>query len=112
MKNLLLLSLLGLIFFSCEKLDEPEILGTYTYIPEGCVPGDDPMMNCSSSITLSEEGVADIFPSGDIIYRTTYKIRGTKIIVAKADEVISQFVFRHVDSSTLQNERDGALWVK
>ncbi|WP_192347200.1 hypothetical protein [Algoriphagus sp. Y33] len=112
MKNLLLLSLLGLIFFSCEKLDEPEILGTYTHIPEGCVPSDDPMLNCSSFVTLSEGGIADILPSGDIIYRTTYKIRGEKIIVAKADEVISQLVFRYVDNATLRNERDGALWIK
>ncbi|MEB2783175.1 hypothetical protein [Algoriphagus persicinus] len=112
MKNLLLLSLLGLIFFSCEKLDEPEILGTYSYIPEGCIPGDNPDLNCSSFITLSADGVADVLPSGDIVYRTTYKIRGEKIIVAKADEVIDQLIFRYVDSSTLRNERDGTLWVK
>lgn len=112
MKNLLLLSLLGIIFFSCEKLDEPEILGTYSYIPEGCDPGANPELSCASTLTLSPEGVADILPTGDIVYRTTFKIRGEKIIVAKADEVIDQFVFRYIDNSTLKNERDGALWVK
>lgn len=112
MKNLLLLSLLGVFFFSCEKLDEPEILGTYTYIPEGCNPGADPEFDCSSTLTLSPNGVADLLPSGDIIYRTSFKIRGEKIIVAKADEVIDQYVFRYIDNSTLKNERDGALWEK
>ncbi len=112
MKNLLLLSLLGLIFFSCEKLDEPEILGTYTYIPEGCDPGANPELGCASILTLSPDGVADILPSGDIIFRTSFKIRGEKIIVAKADEVIDQHVFRYIDNSTLRNERDDALWVK
>lgn len=112
MKNLLLLSVLGFILFSCEKLDEPDILGTYSYIPEGCIPGDNPELSCGSFITLSADGIADILPSGDIVYRTTYKIRGEKIIVAKADEVIDQLIFRYVDNLTLQNERDGALWVK
>lgn len=112
MKNLLLIILIGLISFSCEKLDEPDILGTYTYIPEGCDPGANPEFGCSSTLTLSPGGIADILPSGDIVYRTSFKIRGEKIIVAKADEVIDQLVFRHIDNSTLQNERDGALWVK
>lgn len=112
MKNLLLLSLLGFIFFSCEKIDEPEILGTYSFIPEGCVPGDNPELSCGSFITLSTGGIADVLPSGDIVYRTTYKIRGEKIIVAKADEVIDQLIFYYVDNSTLRNERDGALWIK
>ncbi|SFT75651.1 hypothetical protein SAMN04489724_2048 [Algoriphagus locisalis] len=112
MKNLLLLPLLGIIFFSCEKLDEPDLLGTYTYIPEGCDPGANPELGCASTLTLSPDGVADILPSGDIMYRTTFKVRGEKIIVAKADEVIDQYVFRYVDNSTLKNERDGALWVK
>ncbi|WP_339874886.1 hypothetical protein [uncultured Algoriphagus sp.] len=112
MKNLLLLSFLGIIFFSCEKLEEPEILGTYTYIPEACDPGADPEFGCSNTLTLSTDGVADILPSGDIMYRTTFKVRGEKIIVAKADEVIDQYVFRYLDNSTLKNERDGTLWVK
>lgn len=112
MKNLLLFSLIGLIFFSCEKIDEPEILGVYTYIPAGCDPGSNPEFSCASTLTLSPDGVADILPSGDIMFRTTFMIRGEKIIVAKVDEVIDQYVFRYVDNFTLKNERDGGLWVK
>ncbi|RAI95221.1 hypothetical protein [Algoriphagus yeomjeoni] len=112
MKNSLLIAVIAVIFFSCEKIDEPEILGTYTYIPEGCDPEANPEFGCASTLTLSPDGVADILPSGDIIFRTTFKIRGEKIIVAKADEVIDQFVFRYIDNSTLKNERDGGLWVK
>ncbi|WPR74793.1 hypothetical protein [Algoriphagus sp. NG3] len=112
MKRLLIFSLVGFIFFSCDKLDEPDLLGTYSFIPEGCDPEANPEYNCGSFITLSADGVADVLPSGDIIYRTSYKIRGEKIIVAKADEIIDQLVFSYVDNSTLRNERDGALWIK
>jgi len=97
---------------SCDKIDEPEVLGTYSHVPEGCIPGDNPEFGCASSLTLSADGIADILPSGDIIYRTTFKIRGRKIIVAKADDIIDQFVFYWVDNSTLKNERDGGLWIR
>lgn len=102
------LSLIVFVLFSCDKLDEPDLLRTYTYNPQRCIPDDNQEIACSRSIRLSADGVADILTSGDIMYRIAFKIQGEKIIVAKADGVIDQLVFRHINNSTLKNERDGA----
>lgn len=112
MKNLLLLAVFAFFMYSCDKIDEPEILGTYSFVPEGCVPGDDPMISCSSFVTLSEGGIADILLGGDIVYRTSYRIKGKKIKIAKSDQFDKKITFELQDDGNLKNIEDNSVWVK
>lgn len=112
MKNLLLLLCLGLISLSCDKLNEPEILGTYTNTPDGCEPGNDPMFGCGRFITLSASGVADVLLGGDIVSRTTYKIKGQKIKIQKSDQYGVEMTFKYLDNGTLRYEKDDSIWEK
>jgi len=112
MKNLLLLTIFVFILYSCDKIDEPEILGTFLFIPEGCVPENDPMLNCSSFVTLSEGGTADILLGGDIVYRTSYQLRGQKIKIAKSDQFDKKMTFELQDDGNLKNIEDNSVWVK
>ncbi|MEB2776511.1 hypothetical protein SYJ56_14405 [Algoriphagus sp. D3-2-R+10] len=112
MKNLLILSLFALLFFSCEKLDEPEILGGYVNTPEGCTPGENPEFNCSRLIILSAGGVAEVLYGGDIFSRTSYKIKGDKIKIEKNDQFGLDLTFKKLDDGSLREEGDKSIWVK
>lgn len=112
MKNYFLVSLFALILFSCEKIEEPQILGTYRYKPENCNPNETPEFNCSSFIIFSEGGNADVLLGGDVISRTTFKIKGEKIKVQKSDQFGLELDFRYIDSQTIRNEANKALWKK
>ena len=111
MKNLLLLFLLGFIFFSCEKLDEPEILGTYVNTMEGCVPSGGLMYPCSRILILSKGGVADVV-GGDIISRTSYKIKEDKIKIEKSDQFRLELTFKQLSDGSLREESDKSIWIK
>src|SRR5690606_16223639 len=102
MKNLLLLAFFALLLISCEKLEEPEILGSYVNTPEGCVPNNDPMFSCSRFITLSAGGVADVLLGGDIISRTSYKIKGEKIKIEKSDQFGVELTFKKLDDGSIR----------
>ncbi|PZX54590.1 hypothetical protein LV84_02743 [Algoriphagus ratkowskyi] len=110
MKNFLLIALVALIFISCDKLDEPEILGTYTNTLDGCDSVDDPMFGCGRFITLSAGGVADVLLGGDMISRTTYKIKGEKIKIEKSEQFGLELTFKQLDDGTLREERDKSIW--
>lgn len=112
MNKFLILSLFVLILFSCEKIEEPQILGTYRYQYENCDPAVSPEFNCSSFIVFSEGGNADVLLGGDIVSRTTFKIKGEKIKVQKSDQFGLELEFRYIDSQTIRNEDDNALWKK
>jgi len=112
MKNLLLLVLLSFIFISCNKIDEPEILGTYSNIPEGCVPGSDPMFGCGRFVTLSAGGVADVLLGGDMVLRTSYKLKGQKIKIQKGDQFEMEMIFKHLENGSLRYEEDNSIWEK
>lgn len=112
MKNLILLFLIGIIFISCEKLDEPEILGTYTNIPNGCVSANDQMFGCSRFITLAPGGVADVLLGGDIVSRTSYKIKGDKIKIEKSDQFGLELAFKQLGDGSLREEGDKSIWLK
>ncbi|WP_057936820.1 hypothetical protein [Algoriphagus resistens] len=112
MKNLLLLSLFALLFISCEKLDEPDILGNYINTPEGCNPGENPEFNCSRLIILSAGGVAEVLYGGDIFSRTSYKIKGDKIKIEKNDQFGLNLTFKKLEDGSLREEGDNTIWVK
>lgn len=110
MKNLLILVAVTFVFISCDKLDEPEILGSYLNIPEGCIPDQNPGFNCSRYITLSAGGVADILYGGDIISRTSYKIKGQEIKIEKNDQFGLDLTFIKLDDGSLREEGDQSIW--
>ncbi|TXE14222.1 hypothetical protein [Algoriphagus aquimarinus] len=110
MKNLLLLALVALVFISCDKLDEPDILGSYANTPEGCTSNNDPMFGCGRFITLSAGGVADVLYGGDVISRTSYKIKGQKIKIEKSDQFGLELTFKQLDDGTLREESDKSIW--
>ena len=112
MKRFLIISLVALGLFSCESIEEPQILGTYRYLPENCNPNVTPGYNCSSFIIFSEGGIADALLGGDVISRTTFKIKGEKIKVQKNDQFGLELEFRYIDSQTIRNEENKALWKK
>ena len=110
MKNLLSLLLIMLVFFSCEKLDEPDILGTYSSTPDGCTSNDNTFLGCAKFITLSAGGVADVLLGGDIISRTSYKIKGQKIKIEKNDQLGKELTFKQLDDGSLREEGDKSIW--
>ena len=112
MKNLFLLLVLGFIFFACEKLDEPEILGTYANIPDDCVPSSDPMISCKRFVTLAAGGVADVLLGGDIISRTSFNIKGDKIKIEKSDQFGLELTFKQLNDGSLREEGDKSIWIK
>lgn len=112
MNQSLILCLFALVIFSCEKIEEPQILGTYRHLPENCNPSTNPEYNCSSFIIFSEGGLADVLMGGDIVSRTTYKIKGKTIKVQESDQFGLELEFRYIDSETIRNEEDKALWKK
>lgn len=110
MKNLLLLALLGFVFISCDKLDEPDILGSYANTLEDCTPGNNPEFGCTRFITLSAGGVADVLYGGDIVSRTSYKIKGDKIKIQKSDQFGMELTFKKLGDGTLREESDKSIW--
>ena len=111
MKNILLIILAALVFTSCEKLDEPDILGTYVDEQGECI-SDDPMQGCSRFITLSAGSAADILLGGDVISRTTYKIKGYKIKIEKSDQFGLELTFKQLSDGSLREEGDKSVWIK
>ncbi|PZX58167.1 hypothetical protein [Algoriphagus chordae] len=112
MKNLLLLTLLAFVFISCDKLEEPDILGSYANSPEDCLPANDPLYGCGRFITLAAGGVADVLYGGDIISRTSYKIKGQKIKIEKNDQFGLELTFKKLDDGSLMEEGDKSIWLK
>jgi hypothetical protein len=112
MKNLIFFLLIAFVFISCDKLDEPEILGTYTHSPQGCDTATDPFMGCRSILVLSAGGVADVLYGGDIVSRTSYKIRGQRIEIGKSDQSGLELSYRRLNDGSLREKRDGSIWLK
>ena len=110
MKTLLSLLLIMLVFVSCEKLDEPDILGTYSSNPDGCSSDDSTFLGCEKFIILSAGGVADVLLGGDMISRTTYKIKGQKIKIEKNDQFGKELTFKQLNDGSLREESDKTIW--
>lgn len=110
MKNLLPIFFLGFILISCDKLEEPDILGSYINTLEECISDDYPMFSCSRVITLSAGGVADVLYGGDMISRTSYKIEGQKVKIEKSDQFGLELTFKRLDDGTLREESDKTIW--
>lgn len=57
-------------------------------------------------LTLNPNQTADILPGGDIIYRGTYTINGSKLKV-KADQISEQFEFKIISKTEIKEKKYG-----
>ena len=112
MKNLLSILFVFLVLSSCEKLDDPDILGSYVNTPDYCDSSENQEFWCSRLITLSAGGVADVLYGGDIISRTSYKIKGDKIKIEKNDQFGVELMFKQLSGGSLREEGDKSIWLK
>ena len=60
------------------------------------------------SLTLKPDGTADILPSGDIIYRGTYKINGSKIKV-NTEQNSETYTFDIISEIEIKEKEFGAF---
>ncbi|REG81104.1 hypothetical protein C8N25_12949 [Algoriphagus antarcticus] len=79
---------------------------------EGCIPGGGLMYPCSRIIILAAGGVADVVYGGDIISRTSYKIKGDIIKIEKSDQFGLELTFKKLEDGSLREEGDKSIWLK
>jgi hypothetical protein len=60
------------------------------------------------SLTLTPDGVADVTPGGDIYYRGTYKINGSKIKV-KTPQNSGSYTFEIISENEIKEKEFGAI---
>jgi hypothetical protein len=60
------------------------------------------------SLTMRPDGVADVLPGGDIYYRGTYKIKGSKIEV-KTEQNNETYNFEIISESEIKEKTYGAI---
>jgi len=60
------------------------------------------------SLTLRPNGVADVLPGGDIVYRGTYKINGSKIKV-KTEQNSGSYTFEIISETEIKEKEFGTL---
>lgn len=60
------------------------------------------------SLTLQPDGVADVLPSGDIYYRGTYKISGSKIKV-KTPQNSGSYTFEIISQTEIKEAEFGVI---
>ncbi|MBC7913000.1 MAG: hypothetical protein H7Y07_02655 [Pyrinomonadaceae bacterium] len=59
-------------------------------------------------LTLQPDGIADILPSGDIVYRGTYKINGSTINV-KTEQNSGSYVFEIISETEIKEKEYGVV---
>lgn len=57
-------------------------------------------------VTLKPDGIADILPSGDIVYGGTYKIRGDQLKIKTDDET---FEFKILSDTEIKEKEYGTI---
>ncbi len=105
MKNYtILFAAIMLLSFSACKKDKISVTTEKTYIQANHTPSG--TYDGGWQLTLTPEGIADIIPSGDIIYRGTYKVTGDKIKV-KSDG--GNFEFKIITETALKEAKNGTI---
>jgi hypothetical protein len=59
-------------------------------------------------LTLRPDGIADVAPGGDIVYRGTYKINGSKIKV-KTEQNAGSYTFEIISETEIREKEYGTL---
>lgn len=105
-RTFLLSSIILLVLSSsCEK-DKLEVNEVKEYFQEGYAM-ENPY-DGGWQLTLSPNGIADILPSGDIRYRGTYKINGSKIKV-KTPQDSRTYTFEILSETEIKEKKYGTV---
>lgn len=59
-------------------------------------------------LTLRPDGVADVLPGGDIVYRGTYKINGA-VIKVKTEQNSGSYTFEIISETEIKEKESGTL---
>lgn len=89
LKNFILLFILSIAtssLTSCKK-DQIVVDKQQTFMQDNYVNGSGSIYSNPYRLTLEKNGVSDFLPGGDIVWRGTYKINGSKIKVTTDNEV-------------------------
>lgn len=101
----IILLLLIITAIGCKK-DKLEVNEVKEYSQVDHVPSN--AYDCGWSLTLQPDGTAEIVPSGDIIYRGTYKINGSKIKVRTIQDSGS-YIFEIISETEIKEKEYGTL---
>lgn len=88
---------------SCKK-DQLEVKEEKTFVQADYVPSNN--YDGGWQLTLNPGKIADVLPSGDIVFRGTYNISGDKIKV-KTDE--DTFEFKIISNNELKEVKYGTI---
>lgn len=99
------IALVTVLIISCKK-DKLTVDEEQLFLQADFKPLSDFPYNGGWQLTLKTGGVADIVPSGDIIYRGTYKVKGDKLSVT-TDQ--SKFEFLIVSKEELKETKYGVV---
>jgi len=102
--NLLYLAIL-LLAVGCKK-DRISVKQSKQYSEVGHVPMD--VYDGGWSLTLKPDGVADLNPGGDIVYRGTYKISGSKLKVV-TEQNSGSFIFEIISDTQIREAKYGVV---
>ncbi|WP_231426028.1 hypothetical protein [Pedobacter sp. Leaf250] len=95
-----------LTFFSACKKDQLSIDGEKQFSEVGHKADPLNPFDGGWGLTLKPDGVADITPGGDIVYRGTYKISGKNLSVT-TDQV--KFKFEILSQTEIKEKQYGTL---
>jgi len=98
------IGMLVLILAGGCKKDQLIIDRTKEYKEVGHVPMD--AYDGGWRLTLKPDGVADVNPGGDIVYRGTYKINGSKIKV-KTPQDDRSYTFEIISETEIREKKTG-----
>lgn len=90
---------------SCKK-DKLDVKEVKEYSQVDHVPGH--AYDGGWALTLQPNGVADVLPGGDIVYRGTYKINGSKIKV-KTPQNSGSYTFEIISETEIKEKDYGTL---
>lgn len=91
--------------FGCKKdqlvVNEEKEFSQVDHVPGNAYDG-------GWTLTLRPDGVADVLPGGDIVYRGTYKINGSKIKV-KTKQNSGSYTFNIISETDIKEKESGTL---
>ena len=99
-----ILFMLLFITYGCKK-DKLVVSDEKRYTQSNFTPSE---YNSGWMLTLKPDGVAEVLPTGDIYYRGTYKINGSKISV-KTQQNSGSYSFEIISDTELKEKEFGIL---
>lgn len=94
-----------LLFSACKK-DQLTVNQEKIFLQVDFKATNSSPYNSGWQVTLKPDGVADIIPSGDIIWRGTYEINGSSLTV-KTDNQTYQF--RIISETEIKEKNSGVV---